>query len=238
MKITALILVGGYGTRIRHLLGDVPKPLASVCGKPFLHWILKYLFSQGIEDYVLLTHYQSLKFELFFNNFHHNNTNLELLNEVSPLGTAGSIFNAIDSLPNLSDIFLIANGDSLLLTDLSLAINTVANGAACSIVGIPCSDTSRYGSLVSDSNGRITSFNEKHSGSGIINAGLYVFNKKSLSKYASKKIPLSLESDIFPLMLQSKENIQLICSQGPFIDIGTEASLSQADQFILNSWLK
>ena len=97
-----LVLAGGFGTRLKSVVSDVPKPLAPVCGKPFLIYLIENLASQGAKDFVLLLHYEAdLIISLVSEFLEHNNAygiTITSIVEDKPLGTGGSIMNAVDTL--------------------------------------------------------------------------------------------------------------------------------------------
>jgi NDP-sugar pyrophosphorylase family protein len=231
MKTIVVILAGGQGTRIRHLLPGLPKPLAPINGKPFLEWIIEFLAKQGLTDIVFSTGYLADQIKNFVSN---NQLGLELrcADEITPLGTAGGVLNALDSIEGNYDNALILNGDSLTLTDLSPLFESFTNlSVGVSMVGVKVRDAGRYGTLVTKDDGFLVGFKEKQPGGGVINAGIYLFRKEVLDKLPRAK-NVSLELDVFPCLLHKKVLIKVIEVEAPFIDIGTEESLLDAPLFI------
>ena len=161
------------------------------------------------------------------------------MRENSPSGTGGSILDFLATQPCLSDPFLLLNGDSLLIEyDIIEAQKHIKNGCNGAIFGVPMEDASRYGTLIYDEHMVLNSFNEKRPGSGVINSGVYLFTSKLFSSIKSQTRPLSLENDVIPSMISNGAQIHVMEEQSPFIDIGTEASLSEASTFIKDNTTK
>jgi D-glycero-alpha-D-manno-heptose 1-phosphate guanylyltransferase len=232
MNCIVVVLVGGKGTRIHHLLPDLPKPLAPVFGHPFLEWILRFLAKQRLRRIVFSTGYLAEKIQNFVE--HANFTELELscVREEVLLGTAGGLLNAIDHCGHNFEVILVLNGDSLVLADLTSLLNSLQDPLIDAVIlGVEVSDAQRYGTLKVDINDMLIGFEEKNPGAGLINAGVYLFRKKALENF-SREEPLSFEMEVFPKMLADNLRIKVVSSNAPFIDIGTEDSLKQADLFI------
>lgn len=232
----AVILAGGFGTRVKHILGEIPKPLAQVNGTPFLNWILRKLIAQGINNIALSTHYQAQKIEDFVSsNF--QNENIKCIKEPNPQGTAGAVMFVKNTLENklgtCKSKYIVLNGDSLIAGDLSEAVEMLGEDEDCVIIGVEVFDTGRYGRLeIDESNNNLMRFEEKRSGAGIINAGVYLIKGAILDKYQKQKLPISFEYDVFPKMIADKHKIKVFLMDCPFIDIGTEGSLAEASEFV------
>ena len=231
---TCLILAGGFGTRVREVLGNTPKPLASVNGKPFLFWIAQSLYHYGFNRLIFLAHFEAEKIIEFAGNLAFPDLKIDVIVEDQPLGTAGSIVNALDKLQDIENDLFIVNGDSLIITDLKILSSQMSANSEFSLFGIEMDDCSRYGTLEINAEGDLVKFNEKtHAVSGIINSGIYYTTKTFFKKQASSKSPLSLEYDFIPDLLQRGYNVKVVTKENiPFIDIGTFSSLAEADGFI------
>jgi D-glycero-alpha-D-manno-heptose 1-phosphate guanylyltransferase len=224
-------LAGGGGTRIRRLLPDLPKPLAPVAGQPFLHWVLKYLASQGIGSIVISTGYLGDRIEAFLEGTWQ--TGVQCRREPSPLGTAGGFLFAADQSGLDPDAWLVCNGDSLALASLTPLIQALGGpDASAAILGVRVDDAARYGTLELDPSGRwLARFAEKRPGAGLINAGVYLLRAGCLNDLPRNR-RLSFEFDVFPDLLARGAKISVVIAEAPFLDIGTENSLRRADQFI------
>lgn len=231
--LSAVVLAGGFGTRIRHITGPIPKPLAEIFGKPFLHWLFKSLKRHNVDHVYLLTHFGAELIEEYALNETENTFKIECVRENSPSGTGGSILDFLASQPSLSDPFLLLNGDSLLVDyDIIEAQKHIKNGCAGAIFGVLMEDASRYGTLIYDEHMMLNSFNEKRPGSGVINSGVYLFTSQLFSSIKSQTRPLSLEQDVIPSLILNGAQIRVMEEHSPFIDIGTESSLSEAEAFV------
>jgi D-glycero-alpha-D-manno-heptose 1-phosphate guanylyltransferase len=228
----AVILAGGYGTRIGHLLGDLPKPMMPVAGRPFLEWIARFLAKQGVRNFVISTGYRAEAIERHFGNVAIAGCTFVCACEDKPLGTAGGFLNAVDRSRLDRPFWLVANGDSMALTGLAGLLAAVQAGpAAAAILGIRVSDASRFGTLEAEPDGSLVRFSEKRPGAGLINAGIYALSRECVAGLPGRR-PLSFESECFPSLLAEGQTIRVLACQAPFIDIGTEESLLQADRFI------
>ena len=234
-----VILAGGFGTRVKHILKDIPKPMAEVNGTPFLYWIITRLLRQGLDNIVLSTHYQGPIIETFIHkNF--NDKNIKCIQEPTPQGTGGGVIFVKKVLENQMSLFknkfIVLNGDSLIAGDFSKATDMMEEDTDCVIIGVEATDTDRYGRLKIDKNNILMSFEEKKSGIGIINAGIYLIRSCIFDEYQSLKKPISFEYDIFPAMIKDKKIIKVFLMNCPFIDIGTEVSLAYANKFIRDNF--
>jgi NDP-sugar pyrophosphorylase family protein len=231
-QTTAVILAGGFGTRIKHLLGDLPKPMAPVHGKPFLEWVVRWLAKQNIRRAVLSTGHLSEVIEKHFQSQPVAGVTISCVPETTPLGTAGGFINAVQQSKINSAAWFLLNGDTLAFANLADAIRELQNESTAGVIfGREVPDTSRYGSLVSDANGNLACFAEKRPGQGGISTGVYLF-RDSLVKKFPNKIPLSLEQEVFPALTAAGESLKVLRIHAPFLDIGTPDTLREADIFI------
>jgi NDP-sugar pyrophosphorylase family protein len=236
--VTAVVLAGGYGTRIKHLLPGIPKPMAPVAGKPFVEWVVRYLKTQGIKKVILSTGYLAEVVEKHFQNQPVEDVEIICCQETKPLGTGGGFLNAVQQTGHSSPAWLVINGDSLVFTHLnSLTTYLLDHRVGGVILGLSVKDTTRYGSLMCNQAGDLVKFAEKHPGTGIINAGVYLF-RNSLLKEFPQDLPLSFENEIFPALLAKNICLKVYITDAPFLDIGTPESLPQAEKFILNNYGK
>ena len=231
-QITAVILAGGFGTRIKHLLGDLPKPMAPVNGKPFLEWVVRWLAAQNIRRVVLSTGYLSEVIEKHFASQPVAGVTVSCVPETTPLGTAGGFLNAVHQSKINSAAWLLVNGDTLAFATIADAIRELQTESTAGVIfGREVPDTSRYGSLVSDAHGNLACFAEKRPGQGVISTGVYLFRDALVKKFPAK-IPLSLEQEVFPALTAAGESLKVLRIHAPFLDIGTPDTLREADIFI------
>lgn len=227
-SVDTFVLAGGLGTRIRPVLGGLPKLLAPIAGRPYLSHLLDWLASFGARRVVLgLGHQASIIIEQLI-SFPVDEIDIATIVEPRPLGTAGAIRFARDALH--SDPVLTINGDSLVDADLCQFLEH--HRAARTVGSILCAqveDAGRYGRVEIDRAGRIRGFIEKDPtfpGSALVNAGIYLLSASLLDEIASREA-VSLERDVFERLPPGS----LSAFTGPFrfIDIGTPESLARAD---------
>lgn len=231
-QITAVVLAGGFGTRIKHLLGDLPKPMAPVNGKPFVEWVVRYLAAQGVRNVVLSTGYQADTVEKHFRSQPVRDVRIACVPETTPLGTAGGFLNATSGAGEKPAAWLVLNGDSLVLAPLDDCFRSLDDATiAGSIVGVQVPDASRFGTLSRNAAGDAVGFAEKRPGAGVINAGIYLFRASTIDRFP-RKTPLSFETEVFPALLAAGLRMKVCVTDAPFLDIGTPESLPQAEQFI------
>ncbi len=236
--VIAVILAGGYGTRIKHLLHGVPKPMASVAGKPFLEWVVRYLGIQGISKAILSTGYLAEVVEQHFQQQPINGVQISCCQEKEPLGTGGGFLNAVHQINESPRAWLVLNGDSLVFADFTSFITHLAEEQVDGVIlGLAVTDTSRYGSLVCDEQGYLVGFQEKRPGSGVINAGVYLLHHSLLKDFPHVS-PLSFEHEVFPALLTKGTRLKVHTVQTPFLDIGTPESFVEAENFVEQNYSK
>jgi D-glycero-alpha-D-manno-heptose 1-phosphate guanylyltransferase len=233
----AIILAGGAGTRIRHLYPDLPKPMVPAGGAPFIEWVLRYLRTQGLRQFVISLGHLAGVAESYFASRPARDDRITTVREPAPLGTGGAFVLAAQAAAAGADPLLLANGDSLVLADLRPAWRLLADESVDGVVvGLEVDDASRYGGLETAGDGRLRRFSEKRPGAGLINAGVYLFRRRLLARFPSRS-PLSMEQDVFPTLLSAGARLMVHRSQAPFLDIGTPASVRQADSFVRRHFL-
>jgi len=222
-----LVLAGGLGTRIRPVLGDLPKILAPILGRPYLAYLLEWLERFGARRVVLGLGHRAQAVIDYLQARPPGRIEVATVIEPSPLGTAGAVRFARNSLR--SDPVLIMNGDSF--TDADLCAFVDRHGAGKAIGSILCAevdDAGRYGRVDLDQHGNIRGFVEKDSafhGSALINAGVYLLSAALLDKIAAGQAA-SLERDVFERLPPG--SLAAFSGRFRFIDIGTPESLAEA----------
>lgn len=227
-EIPAVLLVGGMGTRLRSVLPSTPKPLALVGDKSFLELLIRQLRHQGVRRLVMCTGYLADQIENEFGDGQAWDLDIKYSREPHPLGTGGAIKLAQRHLGGDSD-FLVMNGDSFLELDFQQLIRFHGtHDGQVSVAVLKVKNTSRYGTVLVDESSRVTGFLEKTGGDrpGLINAGVYVFNRSVFEHIEDR--PASLEKDIFPRLLD--HGIYALEQGGMFIDIGTPEDHARAQE--------
>lgn len=231
VPFTAVLLAGGFGTRIKDVLPDVPKPMAPLEGKPFLEWVLRYWRGQGVNRFVVSLGHLAPVAQRYLAERPPDGLEIESLVEPAPLGTGGAIRYAAAHAA-LGDPFLVANADSLAAADCRPAFECAARSEIDAVIlGLKVPDASRYGSLDTDPHGNLTGFREKQPGVGLINAGVYILKRRLIDRFPPLT-PLSLERDVFPALLASGARIAVVPAEAPFLDIGTRETLALAAAFV------
>lgn len=213
----AIVLAGGFGTRLKSLVSDVPKPLAPVGKRPFLAWLLDSLADQGIRRTILATGFMGEKVAAVLGT-HWRGMSLEYSQEEQPLGTGGAIAQAAQRLQG--DAFFVLNGDTWLLLNYAAFDRQVcALGARLGIALASVPDVSRYGAVRVERDERIAGFVEKgHAGSGYINAGVYRLNRSLLADFPTSS-SFSFEAEVL-VPLVTREPVAAFTHTEDFIDIG------------------
>lgn len=227
----AIVLAGGSGTRIRHLHPDVPKPMIPVAGAPFLYWVLLQLRRQGMSRAVISTGHLSSVIEQWVASQPVPGLALATAREDRPLGTAGGFLHALEVVREPWSEVIVANSDSLVLADLAPALAAIQGGDDAAVVGIEVADASRYGTLEVAMDDRLVAFREKRPGPALVNAGIYVFARRTIEALP-RTVPLGFEVDVFPALLARGRTIRVARTAAPFIDIGIPESLARADAFV------
>lgn len=228
-NLTVVILAGGKGTRLRGLFPDLPKPLVPVMGRPFLHWLTRWIASHGPKHFVYSTGYMAEQIETWSRDGEMPDMERLCCREETPLGTGGGLLNCLDLC---RDWVMVANGDGLVMDGIADMLSLTHKHADGGILGVEVPDTSRFGSLQVDDDGRLTGFAEKMPGKGLINGGLYLF-RKTLLQQLYRPGPVSMETELFPEIIAADANMRVISkNNAPFIDIGTPETVAQAEDFI------
>jgi len=219
-----LVLAGGFGTRLKTSIGDVPKALAPVGDVPFLQLQLEHWLSQGVQEFTFLLHHQADQIISFLQS-----ESLRLLRncitnwviEPNPMDTGGAVANAVEEL-HLSGDFLVTNADTWLGSGISELIKS--NSPSIGLVNVE--DVSRYGQVQFDQNYKVISFNEKSNflASGWINAGICKLSPSLFD--VCHGLPFSLERKLFVELVQSGE-LNAVPLNSDFLDIGIPADYSR-----------
>jgi len=228
-EVTAVILAGGLGTRLRSVVSGRPKVLAEVSGRPFLSYLLDQLVRFGLREAVLCTGYLGDQVEAVFQEKYHS-LRLSYSKEIVPLGTGGALRLAFPMFK--TDSVLVMNGDSFCGADLGAFwlwhLLQKANGT---LLLAEATDMSRYGRVVVDGKGRVVRFIEKdgQGESGWINAGIYLIRREFLLA-VPEGVAVSLEREVFPSWVG--RGLFAYMGQGRFIDIGIPEAYGEAGKVL------
>ena len=220
----AIVLAGGFGTRLASRLQGIPKPMAPVAGRPFLEILLNQLRRSGCERVLLSVGYLHQQIQNHFGKTWHG-LRLDYVVEETPLGTGGAIRAALAQATE--EAVLVLNGDTFLQADYAamLAFHK-AEGTSMTMAVTHQSDIARYGGVLIEGK-RIVGYQEKgRSGPGWINAGAYVL-ERSLQWPENLPERFSFETDF--LVPEVGRLVPAACQvDGFFLDIGVPEDLDRA----------
>lgn len=209
----AIVLAGGLGTRISHIVSDVPKPMALINEKPFLKYILNYLYKHNINRIIIAVGYKS---EIIKEYFRESFKGIEIVysDETSPLGTGGAIKKAISLCKNQE--VLIINGDTFFDVDLEkMRIEHQKSSYDITIAVKEMKNIERYGSVIIQDNKVIEFIEKQKISKGKINGGIYLVNKDIFN---------DIHEEVFSFEQTILESLNYAIgayeSFGYFIDIG------------------
>lgn len=232
-----MILIGGFGTRLRPLTCTRPKTLFPIINKPLLQWTFEKLVQNGVNEVILAVNKQT-EFYLRQYRLPKNGLTIKYSRDPPkmPLGTAGPIKKA-EKLIGYSEPFLVLNGD--LLTDINYneLIKNHKDDAIVTIALHEVENPSRYGVAELTQNNRIKRFIEKPpkgtESTKLINAGVYVVSPKIFNYIPAKKTA-SMEREIFP-KLSKEGKLYGHVTKGLWIDIGKPEDYLQTNKIIMDS---
>ena len=225
----AIVLAGGLGTRLAHVTGEIPKPMAPVGSRPFLEYLLDYLVEQGTEAAILAVSY---KWEVIREHFGtvYRGMPLDYSVEDEPLGTGGAIRQALEFFAN--DDVVVLNGDTLFHVDLKgMENNHRSSGARLSVALKQVADCGRFGRVEVSADGVIASFLEKTtSGPGWINGGVYLLNRELFTDFPMPA-RFSFEQDLVEPNID-RIRPRAFQSDAYFIDMGIPEDYERAQREI------
>lgn len=226
MADEAIVLAGGFGTRLRGVVDGVPKPLAPVAGRPFLALVLDALATQGMRRVVLATGYRGEQIETALGAVWRG-MSLDYSRETEPLGTGGAIALAMQRIAG--DACFVLNGDTwLALNYANFETATCAQDARLGVALAKVPEVARYGAVrVED--GRITGFIEKgYFGAGFVNAGVY-WLRRDLLGACPAEAAFSFEREVLVAAV-TRETVRGYIDTADFIDIGVPEDYERAQR--------
>ena len=221
----AIILVGGFGTRLQSVVKDLPKPMAPIGDKPFLALLIESFRRRGVKEIMLSVHHMREAIQEYFGN-NYNGMKISYAIEETPLGTGGAIVNSMNILQPKNPV-LVVNGDTFLKIDLSRMYQIHKDKkAGISIALRQVESCKRFGEVVVE-DGIIKDFAYAgNDGAGYINAGIYVINANFFKDYKLNK-SFSFERD-FLYQYTPKIKPLAYISEDYFIDIGIPEDYERA----------
>ena len=230
----AILLVGGFGTRLHPLTLQTPKPMLPVAGIPFTEHQIAKARAAGIREIVLATSYLAEVFEPYFGDGERFGIKISYAVEESALGTGGAIANAARLLKNDGAV-VILNGDVLSSHDLQAQMDMHTSGLAdvtLHLTAVP--DARAYGVVEMDGL-QIMTFNEKMEKppTNIINAGCYIFNRSVIDAIPTERV-VSVERETFPNLIAAGARLLGYVDSSYWLDIGTPTALLKATRDLIS----
>jgi mannose-1-phosphate guanylyltransferase len=231
---SAILLVGGRGTRLSPITDEIPKPMLPIAGLPVTEHQIVAAKRAGVKTLVLATSYLAEVFTPYFGDGSKWGIDLRYAVEKEPLGTGGAIAHAAAALnlQNSADPVLIFNGDVISDHDISAQLAShQKNHADVTLHLIQVEDARAFGCVPTDSDGRVIEFLEKMDKpvTNWINAGCYIFNANII-----ESIPLgivtSVERETFPGLIQDNQRVFGYKENAYWLDIGTPTALFKASR--------
>ncbi len=231
---SAILLVGGFGTRLQPLTFSTPKPMLPVAGIPFTEHQIAKARAAGITEIVLATSYLAEVFAPHFGDGERFGIKISYAVEKSALGTGGAIANAAGLLRGTGPI-VIFNGDVLSSHELQAQMDLHRSGGADVTLHLTSVPDARAFGVVEMDGSRILSFNEKMENppTKIINAGCYIFNRSVIDSIPRDRA-VSVEREVFPALLAGGSKILGYLDSSYWLDIGTPAALLQATSDLIS----
>lgn len=238
----AVIMAGGEGTRLRPLTCDIPKPMARLCGRPVLAYILDLLESHDIRDAAITTRYLPQVITAAFEESY-GSVRLYMVGEDKPLGTAGSVLGAVKSgFGGEEEDILVISGDALTDIDLTAAFAFhKSSGAAATLVVTKVEDPREYGLVDYMPDGRVTGFIEKPGWAQAVtdsaNTGIYILSPEVL-RYIPENTMYDFAKDLFPQLLKDGLPLYAYETREYWCDIGDLSTYVACQKDILEGRVK
>ena len=235
----AVIMAGGFGTRLRPITCNIPKPMAPMANKPILHHIIELLKNHRITDLTMMLYYQPEVIMDYFGDGSASGTDIRYLKPESDIGTAGSVKFA---QKHLADTFIVISGDVLTDFDLTQAVAFhKKKKALATMILTRVPDPLQFGVVITDTDGRIERFLEKPSWgevfSDTINTGIYILDP-AVFEYIPSDRSVDFSKDLFPLLLRENKPLYGYIAEGYWKDVGTHDEYRLAHYDILDGKIK
>jgi len=236
--VQAILLVGGFGTRLRPLTLTTPKQMLPVLDRPMLEYAVSPLARHGVDRVVLALGYHDAAFRAAYPEGRCAGVELCCVVEPEPLDTAGAIRFAHEAsgMGDSPGTFLVANGDVITALDVGEMLHLHRSaGAEATIHLIEVEDPSRYGVVVTDPDGRVSAFAEKPeppAPSNWINAGTYLMEPAVIGRIDSGR-RVSVEREVFPAMVEDR-TLWALRHNTYWLDVGTPQAYLQAQLDLLD----
>ena len=229
-------MAGGEGTRLRPLTSNQPKPMMPLADRPMMEHIVRLLKDHGFEDIVVTVAFLANTIRTYFGDGSEFGVRMVYATEETPLGTAGSVRNAMDELKD--ERFLVISGDVLTDIDLSAIVRFHEERGALATIGLKSMENPlEFGIVITRDDGSIERFLEKPSWgqvfSDTINTGIYVLEPEIFDAIPAGE-SVDFSSDVFPQLLDAGKPLFGYVAEGYWEDVGTLESYSKAHQDVLD----
>ena len=235
----AVIMAGGFGTRLRPLTNNLPKPMAPMANKPMMEHIVELLTRCDITDVVSLLYFHPEMIENYFGDGSGFGVKMTYISASDDLGTAGSVKNAQQYLDKP---FLVISGDVLTDFDLMKAIEFhKKKKSVATMILTRVENPLPFGIVITDKDGKINRFMEKPSWgevfSDTINTGIYILEPETLDLIPPNQ-EFDFSKDLFPLLLEKKNPLYGYIAEGYWRDVGSLDECRNANLDILHGRVK
>jgi len=233
--VKAVIMAGGEGTRLRPLTSNAPKPMLPLVNRPMMEHIIDLLKRHEVDEIVVTVAFMANAIRNYFGDGSEFDVKITYASEETPLGTAGSVRNAMDQL---DDTFLVISGDVLTDVDLGAVIQVHREQSALATIGlVRVENPLEYGIVITRDDGTIERFLEKPTWgqvfSDTINSGIYVLEPEVFDYIAADE-SVDFSSDVFPVLLSEGRKLVGAVCDGYWEDVGTLPAYVRAHKDILD----
>jgi mannose-1-phosphate guanylyltransferase/phosphomannomutase len=231
----AVIMAGGEGTRLRPLTSNMPKPMMHLANRPMMEHIVQLLQKHGFDDIVVTVAFMANNIRSYFGDGSEFGVRMVYATEETPLGTAGSVRNAMDEL---DERFLVISGDVLTDIDLSRIVEFHEQRGAMATIGLTAVENPlEFGIVITNEDGTIERFLEKPGWgqvfSDTVNNGIFVLEPEIFDFIAPDR-PVDFSSEVFPALLEQRKPLYGYVCEGYWEDVGTLAAYVSAHKDILD----
>src|SRR5687767_2106614 len=229
-------MAGGEGTRLRPLTSNQPKPMMPIANRPMMEHIVELLKEHGFEDIVVTVAFLANTIRNYFGDGSEFGVRMVYATEETPLGTAGSVRNAMDELRD--ERFLVISGDVLTDVDLSAIVRFHEEKGALATIGLKSMENPlEFGIVITDESGRIERFLEKPTWgqvfSDTINTGIYVLEPE-IFESIPEGVAVDFSGEVFPQLLEAGEPLYGYVAEGYWEDVGTLEAYVRAHQDVVD----
>ncbi len=232
----AVIMAGGEGTRLRPLTSNQPKPMMPIANRPMMEHVVELLKRHGFDDIVVTVAFQANAIRTYFGNGSEFGVRMVYATEENPLGTAGSVRNAMDEL---HEPFLVISGDVVTDIDLAAVVDFHLERKGLATIALKAMENPlEFGIVITREDGSIERFLEKPSWgqvfSDTINTGIYVLQPEIFEHIEAGK-PVDFSADVFPRLLDEGVPLFGYVAEGYWEDVGTLDAYIKAHQDVLDA---